>query len=153
MIEQYFYDDKGYNPYLIQDNWQVAQLNYVEKHGLDDMDSIEVHKETDEVFILLKGRAVLIAVNVEKDKSLFYEAVNMQQGVSYNIPKGVWHNIAMDKDTQIIIVEKSNTHINDCTLWYLTDSERKKLYQSVKDVLWLAGGDGYIYCLGIFRKW
>ncbi|MDC7135894.1 hypothetical protein PQG98_05970, partial [Bacteroides zhangwenhongii] len=85
MIEQYFYDDKGYNPYLIQDNWQVAQLNYVEKHGLDDMDSIEVHKETDEVFILLKGRAVLIAVNVEKDKSLFYEAVNMQQGVSYNI--------------------------------------------------------------------
>jgi mannose-6-phosphate isomerase-like protein (cupin superfamily) len=135
MIEQYFYDDKGYNPYLIQDNWQVAQLNYVEKHGLDDMDSIEVHKETDEVFILLKGRAVLIAANVEKDKSLFYEAVNMQQGVSYNIPKGVWHNIAMDKDTQIIIVEKSNTHINDCTLWYLTDSERKKLYQSVKDVL------------------
>ena len=32
MIEAYYCKEKGYHPFLIRDGWQVAQLNYVEKH-------------------------------------------------------------------------------------------------------------------------
>ena len=52
MIETYYHDKEGYNPFLIREGWQVAQLNHVAKHGLADIDQIEVHRATDEVFIL-----------------------------------------------------------------------------------------------------
>ena len=134
MIEQYCYTGKGYHPYLIREGWQVAQLNHVEKHGLDDIDSLEVHRETDEVFILFEGTAILIAAEMEDDY-ISYEVINMCKGVTYNIPQGKWHNIAMDRDARMIIVEKSDTHLNDCTLFSLDDSQKEVLYQKIQEVL------------------
>lgn len=68
-----------------------------------------MHRETDEVFILFKGDAILIEAKPQKNTiSLYCE--RMKLGVTYNIPAGTWHNIAMNSDAEIIIVEKSNTH-------------------------------------------
>lgn len=134
MIEKYYHNGKGYNPYLIRDGWQVAQLNYVEQHGLDDMNTLEVHNETDEVFILFEGVGVLVAADIH-DNQVTYELVNMQKGVSYNIPAGKWHNIGMDKSAKMIIVEKSGTHLKDCTLLELNDVQKEELYRKVREVL------------------
>lgn len=134
MIEIYDHQEEGYTPFLIREGWQVAQLNHIEKHGFSDMDTLEVHQRTDEVFILLHGTAVLIAAD-RMGSEILYEAINMQRGVTYNIPAGVWHNIAMDKDAAIIIVEKSDTHIEDCTLFLLTELQKKELCDVVKRVL------------------
>ena len=38
MIESYFHKGEGYNPFLIREGWQVAQLNHVSGHGLDDIE-------------------------------------------------------------------------------------------------------------------
>lgn len=56
MIERYYHEAEGYNPFLIREGWQVAQLNYLPGHGLDDMVDVEVHRQTDEAFILLRER-------------------------------------------------------------------------------------------------
>ena len=128
MIESYYHEAEGYNPFLIREGWQVAQLNYLPKYGLDDIDDVEVHQSTDEVFILFKGKAVLIAANLDGMK---FECVNMKPGVTYNIPAGVWHNIAMDKDAEMIIVEKSYTHKHDCEHKLLSEEERQRLYQNI----------------------
>ena len=111
-IETYIHTGEGYNPYLITEHWQVAKLNHLDGHGLDQIEKMEVHRKTDEVFILLSGIAVLIASSQPDGKGSF-EVVNMEPGVTYNIPMGVWHNIAMAPDAQIIIVENSNTHLGD----------------------------------------
>ena len=44
MIERYYHEAEGYNPFLIREGWQVAQLNYLPGHGLDDMVDVEVHR-------------------------------------------------------------------------------------------------------------
>lgn len=31
MIQTYEYLGKGYDPFLIEDTWQIAQLNYIEE--------------------------------------------------------------------------------------------------------------------------
>jgi len=111
-IEKYSHAGEGYNPYLITGQWQVAKLNYLEGYGLDQIDRLEVHRKTDEVFILLDGTAVLVASSQADGKGSF-EAVKMQPGVTYNIPAGVWHNIPMAHDAQMIIVENNNTHLGD----------------------------------------
>lgn len=131
MIESYIYEQKGFKPLLIREGWQVSQLNHIEKHGLEDIDQIERHHHTDEVFILHKGSAVLIEAEL-KDTDVYFNCVCMKQGVIYNIPAGVWHDIAMDTDAHIIIVEKSNTHISDCEYFPLSKKQRLALYSDIK---------------------
>lgn len=134
MIERYYHDGNGYNPFLVRDGWQVAQLNYVEKHGLEDIDQIEVHNETDEVFILFKGKAVLVEAVLEQD-TISFCCLRMTPGVTYNIPAGIWHEIAMEQDAEIIIVERSDTHKQDCSYKQLTKSHKQVLYSKIKHQL------------------
>lgn len=134
MIEAYSYEGKGYHPFLIREGWQVAQLNYVEKHGLDDIDQIEVHNQSDEAFILFKGKAVLVEVQIEQE-DIHFNCQYMKPGVTYNIPAGTWHEIAMDRDAEIIIVERANTHKQDCSYSKLTESQKQILYSKIKDQL------------------
>lgn len=134
MIETYYHAEEGYNPFLIREGWQVAQLNYVEKHGLDDIDQVEAHKDTDEVFILFKGNAVLVEAQMEAE-GIRFDCLCMKPGVTYNVPAGAWHEIAMDRDAEIIIVERANTHKQDCSYIRLTDSQKQDLYSKIKEQL------------------
>lgn len=129
MIQTYIHDGEGYNPYLIEDGWQVAKLNYLPTHGLDDIIDVERHNRTDEVFILLKGTGVLITATFDDGVNLQY--VLMKPGITYNVPAGEWHNIAMSKDCQIIIVEKDNTHLNDCDHKVLSQEILAQAYKEI----------------------
>lgn len=134
MIEKYEHEGEGYNPFLITDNWQVAKLNFVSGQGVDEIQSIETHNQTDEVFILAAGRAVLITADKEDDR-VGFRMHPMEQGIVYNVPKGVWHNIAMETDTVIWIVEDANTHLNDCIHYMLSDEQKKELYRRIAEAL------------------
>jgi mannose-6-phosphate isomerase-like protein (cupin superfamily) len=133
LIEIYTHTAEGYNPFLIRDKWQVAQLNYVSGQGFADMDKVEVHRQTDEVFILLKGTAVLITAEKDGDK-IDFQTVAMIKGITYNIPAGVWHNIAMAPDAQIIIVEDACTHLHDVTYFHLSDEQKKDIDTQLQSV-------------------
>ena len=112
LIEKYSIQSSGYHPFLIRDGWQVAQLNYMPEQALKCIKQLDVHHQTDEVFVLTKGQAVLIAAQINGDELLF-EVELMQAGQTYNIPARRWHNIVMTEGCKMIIVEKSNTHLND----------------------------------------
>lgn len=130
MIEKHIHEESGYHPFLIREGWQVAQLNYLPGHGLDDIDDVECHHQTDEVFILLNGTGVLVAaVRRGDDFELQYE--KMEVGITYNIPAGVWHNIAMSDDARMIIVEKDHTHLNDCEHCRLSEELLDKAHRRI----------------------
>lgn len=131
MIESYEIKENGYHPFLIRDGWQVAHLNYMPEQHIDAIKRLEVHRETDEVFILIKGHAVLIAALIEDDR-VKYEMELMHLNKTYNIPKDMWHNIAMTEDCEIIIVEKSNTHISDFEHFDLNHKQCEELHAGVK---------------------
>jgi mannose-6-phosphate isomerase-like protein (cupin superfamily) len=133
MIESYTITDKGYHPFLIRDGWQVAQLNYMPEQDIDNITRLDVHHETDEVFILLKGHAVLIAAAV-KGKEVTFEMELLEPNKTYNIPKGLWHNIAMTEECQLIIVEKSNTHVSDFEHHELTEEQYKEMRSRVNEL-------------------
>ena len=134
MIERYYHSEEGYNPFLIRNGWQVAQLNYLPGHGLNDIDMVEAHNHTDEVFVLFEGTAVLISAEIKGD-DVGFDMIKMEQGVTYNIPAGMWHNIAMDPKAKMIIVENDNTHLNDCVHHPLTEKQMVELYAAIKSVL------------------
>lgn len=134
LIEKYSYKGEGYDPFLIRNNWQVAKLNYMPGQGLTDIIKIDKHSETDEVFILLKGIAVLIAAE-RNEKGYSFHSLKMQPGITYNIPAGTWHNIAMDTDAELIIVENSNTHLHDCIYVPLNENEKIDLFDNIQYAL------------------
>jgi hypothetical protein len=123
MIETLFHCGPGYSPHLIRDGWQVAQLNYLPELHWAAIHRVERHRQTDEVFVLCKGGAVLTAA-VDCEAGLLFQVVRMKTGVTYNIPSGVWHNIAMTPDDLVIIVEKNNTHLADVEYREFTPDER-----------------------------
>jgi ureidoglycolate hydrolase len=112
LIETYFHAGPGYEPFLVRSGWQVAQLNFLPEQLAAHINRVERHTRTDEVFIMCQGGAILVAAEEGKE-GLRFKAVRMKPGVTYNIPAGVWHNIAMMPGDLIIIVEKDNTHHTD----------------------------------------
>ena len=134
MLEKYNIKEKGYHPFLIREGWQVAQLNFIESQHISNIDKIEVHHQTDEVFVLLKGKAVLITVT-SIDALFRFSTELMIPHITYNIPKNVWHNIAMEKGSEVLIVEQSNTHLNDVDYLKLNTAQQKDLKTKVQNDL------------------
>ena len=130
LIEKYSNTDQGYHPFLIREGWQIAQLNYTQEQYVDNIRRIDVHRQTDEAFWLQKGKIVLITAQPD-GQELNFSAELMYPGTIYNIPKNTWHNIAMTPGSEVIIVEKSNTHLNDAEFIYLNDPQCLKLKETV----------------------
>jgi len=134
MLETYYIKEEGYHPFLIREGWQVAQLNFTEEQHIDNILRVEAHHKTDEVFVLLKGKAVLILAKIIDGNPIF-EVELMKSKITYNIPENAWHNIAMEKGSEVLIVEKSNTHLNDVSYFDLTQDKIKELKKMVKEIL------------------
>jgi hypothetical protein len=133
LIEEYRHTKEGYNPYLIGPKWQVAQLNYEPNLAPDSINKIDVHYHTDETFLLMAGRAVLITAEIIENNVKF-EAINMKPRVLYNIPKGCWHNIALSTDAEISITEDANTHLSDFEFHFLSVVEQQELRKLIESV-------------------
>ena len=130
LIETYYTKENGYHPFFIREHWQVAQLNFMTRLSFISIDRLDLHQHTDEIFVLTRGKAVLIAGFIGNNQ-VHFECVLMNPGVPYNIPVNTWHTIAMDENAQVIITEKSNTHLGDCLYYNLTDTDRGRLKNKI----------------------
>ncbi|MEO8854442.1 MAG: hypothetical protein ABI359_11735 [Ginsengibacter sp.] len=126
LIETYRNDGSGYNPFLIREGWQVAKLNYMPEQDLLNITKMDRHLLTDEVFVLIKGTAILVAAT-ENNNEFQFECIKMKAGITYNIPVRMWHNIAMDKGSEVIIFEKDKTHLGDFEYRELSDTQKLEL--------------------------
>ena len=125
-VSSFFHTGDGFQPLLISDGWQVAQLNDRDDLHADSVSQIERHDATDEVFVLIRGTARLV-IATEGLAGLEFEVVEMEQGVTYNVPLGVWHTIITSPAMQVMIVEKDRTHENGVVRRKLTADEQAAL--------------------------
>ncbi|MCC8144564.1 MAG: hypothetical protein LUD02_05040 [Tannerellaceae bacterium] len=94
------------------------------------MDRVERHLLTDEVFILLSGKALLIEATFGKE-GIRFDTIPMEKEIIYNIPEGVWHNIALEKEAIVFIFENTGTHLRDCEYYSLTGEQQQLLDQLI----------------------
>ena len=98
MIEGYSYNEEGFRAVFASDGWKIGLLTFSERFsGPTEM---ERHLETDEVFVLLRGKATLYT-----DR----ECRIMDTGRVYNVPRGEWHHIIVSEDALVMVVENENT--------------------------------------------
>ncbi len=125
------YTEQGYKPLVYSAGWMVALMNWDPKMAVENARKVERHKLTDEVFILLKGKAAFYLEEGEGN----LRVVAMQPGKLYNVPQGVWHNALATPDVQFAIIENRDTNLMDTEERPLTESERSTLLTQLP--IWL----------------
>ena len=99
-------------------------LNSSDDQKKDTIKYLERHMATDEVFVLLKGKAFLITggTNIKPDQKL--KTIKLEQDVFYNVTKATWHSTIMERGSKILIVENRDTGDKNSELYFLTDKEK-----------------------------
>jgi len=98
----------GYQPLIDYKGWRVAILNYLDDIQPWQIKTFERHRETDEVFVLLKGKGILFLGEGEFKLEKIFPQV-MEPGKIYNIKQNVWHSIVLSRDGSVLIVENQDT--------------------------------------------
>ena len=123
MLEIYDWSGEGFEPLVFTDRWQAALLNWEPLFDRANLDEIERHNHSDEVFVKLRGKAVLFT----RPEGGELQAVEMAAGKIYNVPAGVWHNIVATRDVSFLIVENRDTHLHDTEIRPISADELAQL--------------------------
>ena len=108
LIEVKGFEGEGYQPLVSYGTWRVAALRYLEEIAPDRINSMERHKSTDEVFVLVKGIGMIV-LGGNSCKVDTIETVAMKTGKVYNVKKNTWHNIILSEDAHVIVIENDDT--------------------------------------------
>lgn len=103
------YSGPGYQPVVTYATWRVAIMHNADAIEPERLQQVERHLETDEVFVLLGGKCVLIIGMGEGTSVGQLEALPMEPQKVYNIRRGVWHTTIMSGDASVLIIENADT--------------------------------------------
>lgn len=129
-VETFDYRDIGYRKLFHHQNWRVAVLNYIDELEIDQIQYVEAHALTDEVFVLLEGECYLLFADVKEGKINDFKCVNMEKNVVYKIPQGIFHTHTLSKDAHLLIIEEENTGYENSPRIYLNQHEKECLKTS-----------------------
>jgi ureidoglycolate hydrolase len=107
-ILKYAFEGEGLTRVFENEKWMVGIKNWKPMNDIANINNLERHNQTDELFILLNGQCTLLFANETAD-GLDIQAVEMEPLKVYNIPRTLWHNTVTQKDTKLALIEDSST--------------------------------------------
>jgi hypothetical protein len=119
----------GYKPLVDYGTWRVAILRYIDELIPERIERIEYHNETDEVFVLLAGQAVLFLGEGETEVIKLHAQV-MEPEKLYNVKRGIWHLVVLSLDASILLVENCDTGAANSTSVPLSIDLRKIIVET-----------------------
>ncbi len=129
------YQGEGYKPLVDYGEWRVAILRFLDDLQPDRIASMERHTETDEVFVLLSGKGVLILGGNETRVDEINPLV-MEHEKIYNIERNTWHTVLLSREASVLIVENKDTNDHnseytnlppDCSAKIIEIAQREKI--------------------------
>jgi len=121
-IAEYQYEQEGMRRVFENEKWTVGIKNWKPANDITGIDCLERHNQTDELFVLTAGACTLIYANETADGMIF-GAVKMEPQKVYNIPAALWHNTITQKDTKMILIEDSNTSMENSDILALEEGQ------------------------------
>lgn len=119
----------GYLPMIDFGTWRVAFLRYIDELIPRNINRVERHRETDEVFVLLEGQAVLfMGMGDEQVEKL--DPVVMEPCKLYNVKQKAWHCCVLSHDATILLVENRNTGLTNTDYCALEDDQKELIVRA-----------------------
>ena len=130
-ILKYAFEGEGLTRVFENEKWMVGIKNWKPMNDIANINNLERHNETDELFILLNGQCTLLYAN-ETANGLDIQAVEMEPLKVYNIPRTLWHNTVTRKDTKLALIEDSSTGSANSDNLDLTAEQIAEVHRLVK---------------------
>ena len=139
-LEIRVHEGPGYLPLVDYNDWRVAVLNFIDNLLPQNLTNMQRHDETDEVFVLLKGRCILFVGDGQDDDAGTIQAQDMVPLTIYNVKRGTWHNHTLSEDASVLVVENRDTTVENSPFCPLTppqtaaiEAEVSRLWQPPSD--------------------
>jgi ureidoglycolate hydrolase len=134
MIQIGQYSGSGYRSLVSFGQWRVAVLNYLEELQPDKVLSMERHNATDEVFVILAGKAMLvIGGNLDEVQTPgFYP---MEIGKTYNVKCHTWHTVMMSRNAKLLIIENEDTSTSNSEYFFLSNEVKAVIQEKAREFL------------------
>ncbi len=122
------YHDEGYQPLIYFGAWRVAILRWIDTTQAEKITYMERHTQTDEVFILLEGRAALILGGNSLAVATL-QRQDMECCKLYNVKQNAWHTVVLNRDASILIVENQDTGEANSEYFTLSEEQKQEIMQ------------------------
>ena len=126
LLGVYRHQEPGYRPLVDFASWRVAILNFSQDLRVENIKRLQRHNETDEVFVLLAGRFLLLTAEGEECATRIH-AEDLQAGLVYNVRRGVWHNHVLSPDARVLVVENRDTTYDNSPFTDLSAAQQAEL--------------------------
>ncbi len=130
LLEVREYAGAGYRPLVDYGAWRVAILNFIDELVPENLDKMQRHNETDEVFVLLAGRCILF---LGEGNEIY--AQDMEPYKCSNVKRGAWHTHTLSRDAQVLIVENCDTSGKNSSDLALDPGQRARVVELTRE-LW-----------------
>ena len=97
-------EKEGFDIAFKNEKFKCAFIKYSKAYSFGKVYEMKRHNKTDEIFVLLKGMAVMLTM--EEGKFLKTE---LEKDAAYSVQKGTWHYLALSEDAQVFVTENSDT--------------------------------------------
>ncbi len=134
LLETREHEAPDYKPLIDFQTWRVALMNYTPDLTPDKIYRMQKHTETDEVFVLLAGRCILL-LGEGDDAVTNVHAVDMEQHKLYNVKRGAWHSHTFSEDARVLIVENRDTTDSNSPFVGLSAEQQSQVVKMTKG-LW-----------------
>lgn len=135
LLEIREHTEEGYRPVVDYCSWRVAILNYSKQLLPQNLTAMQRHNETDEVFILLRGRCILFIGDGDQKEVTDLFAADLQPLKLYNVKKSTWHTHTLDGEAMVLIVENRDTTYDNSPFCPLNELQQQLIVKLTRD-LW-----------------
>ena len=104
MILQNTISKQGFDLVYKGDTFKCAFITQSDQYVFGKVLSMKRHNESDEVFALIRGKAVLLTGEPTKKQ---FTRTELQTGTVYCVEAGTWHYLAVTEDAMVFVGENS----------------------------------------------
>ena len=127
------YEGKVFSVYMTIKNGSYV-LKLKPNNDIEKIQYLEVHHATDEQFILVQRKAVLLTASREND-AFKIDVIPMEPNKVYNVLQGTWFNTITQKDTKLIYVQDAGTTTENSEYCDMTEVELSMVREKAKKAL------------------
>lgn len=104
MVQKKTVSKPGFCVVCKNDAFQCAFITESGQYAPGRITEMKRHRESDEVFVLLKGKATLVTADPSRKR---YVTTVIESGPSYCVEAGTWHYLAVSEDAMLFVTENS----------------------------------------------
>lgn len=125
LVHIYRYLGEGLEISYKNSEWITGVKNYKPASDVCQMDRLERHLLTDELFVPLTEGSLIITKAQDAQTEL--QIMKMEVGCIYAVKQGAWHNAVMREGGKIVLVERPGTGMENSEFCQLSAEERASL--------------------------